>query len=241
MFMTLWHDFLYQPLFNALIWIYNNWTDANLGWAVVYLTIMLRLFLLPLSLVSEKNRVRNEELSLEISRLEKEFATDPVLRKQEIRRLLRSRKTTPWAKILVLGIQLLVLILLYQVFLRGITGEKILSILYPSVDFPGPIHTKFFGFELGERYGFIWPGIVTLLFMAEIYVDLRRKTTGLTRSDLWYFLLFPGAIFLVLWMLPMVKSLFLAVSFICSFGVAFLAKFLFKTAKQMVGTLPQKH
>ena len=35
MILNLWNDLLYQPLFNFLIWIYNTWTDGNLGWAVV--------------------------------------------------------------------------------------------------------------------------------------------------------------------------------------------------------------
>jgi len=60
--LTIWHDFLYQPVFNFLIWVYNNWTDQNLGWAVVYMTIILRLILLPFSIISEKNKNKNLEI-----------------------------------------------------------------------------------------------------------------------------------------------------------------------------------
>ena len=81
MLSTLWNVYLYQPLFNFLIWIYNNWTNMNFGWAVIYLTIVLRVLLLPLSLVSERNRVRNAELSAEIQRITKEYHGDAVLRK----------------------------------------------------------------------------------------------------------------------------------------------------------------
>ncbi|MBP7060891.1 MAG: hypothetical protein KBA91_02850, partial [Candidatus Moranbacteria bacterium] len=73
MLSTLWNDFLYQPLFNFLIWVYNNWTDMNFGWSVVYLTVILRLVLLPFTLVSERNRVRNAELADDVRKLAKEY------------------------------------------------------------------------------------------------------------------------------------------------------------------------
>lgn len=231
MFATLWHDLLYQPLFNFLILIYNNWTDMNFGWAVVYLTLLLRVVLLPFSLVSERNRVRNAELSAEIDRLSREYRSDPIMRKDEIRRVLRKRKVQPWAKIIVLGIQVLVLILLYQVFLRGITGEKILKILYPTVDFPGVINLNFYGFHLGEQFNIFWSGAVGLWLFLEIYFDYKNKNMkGLRKGDLLYFVLFPAAVFMVLWYLPMVKSLFILTSMAFSLIIAQISKALFKSA-----------
>ncbi len=233
MLSTLWNVYLYQPLFNFLIWIYNNWTNMNFGWAVIYLTIVLRVLLLPLSLVSERNRVRNAELSAEIQRITKEYHGDAVLRKEEIRRVLKKRHVQPWAKIIVLGIQVLVLVLLYQVFLRGITGEKILKILYPSVEFPGVINLNFYGFNLAQRYDVIWPGAVGLWLFLEIYFEFRHnKRTGLKKGDLLFFFLFPAAVFLLLWYLPMVKSLFILTSMLFSLIIAQISKVLFRSNKK---------
>ncbi len=204
----------------------------NLGWAVVYLTIMLRVVLLPFTLITENARVKNEELEEDIARLNKEFASDPILKKQEIRKVLRRRRARPWSKAIVLGIQALMLVLLYQVFLRGITGEKILKILYPSVEFPGVINTNFYGYELGERYGILWPGMVALFLFSEIYFDFRHKKTGLTRADLFYFILFPTFAFFILWMLPMVKSLFVFTSLVFSVVIAMIGRALFHKKKK---------
>ena len=107
--MTIWNDFLYQPLFNLLIWIYNNWTDNNFGWAVVYLTIILRIVLLPFSLINEYNRLKNEALYREIKQMDKVYQNDQELKKQEIRKILKQRRVQPWAKAIVLFIQALVL------------------------------------------------------------------------------------------------------------------------------------
>ncbi len=214
MFSSFWNDFLYQPVFNLLIWIYNDWANQNLGWSIVYLTILLRLVLLPFTIVTEQGKIKNQELYDEVQRIDREYKRDPVLRKQEIRRVLKKRRVYPWAKFISLGIQALVFILLYQVFLRGITGEKIIKILYPSIDFPGKINTIFFGFDLAQRYDIIWPGVVAIWLALEIYVMMRGKSAS--SSDLLYFIAFPGFIFVALWWLPMVKSLFILTSLLFS-------------------------
>lgn len=230
MLITIWNDFLYQPLFNALIWLYNNWTNANLGWAVVYLTIILRFILLPFTLVTEKARARQEDLGHQAEELEKAYRNDPVMRKEEMRKLLRQRRVRPWSKAVVLGVQVLVLILLYQVFLRGITGEKVIKFLYPSVNFPGKINTIFYGFELGKVHDWIWPAIVALFLLVEIYLGLR-KNKAVGKSDLAYFILFPAFSFLALWLLPMVKSLFILTSLIFSVIIHQLSKLIFRPIK----------
>jgi membrane protein insertase Oxa1/YidC/SpoIIIJ len=60
-----------------------------MGWAVIYLTISLRIVLLPFTLISERNRMKNQELEQEIERIDKEFQKDPILKKEEIRNTLK--------------------------------------------------------------------------------------------------------------------------------------------------------
>jgi membrane protein insertase Oxa1/YidC/SpoIIIJ len=229
--LTIWHDFLYQPVFNFLIWVYNNWTDQNLGWAVVYMTIILRLILLPFSIISEKNKNKNLEIREKAAQISKAFPNDPIMRKEEIRKVLKTRKVNPWSKAIVLGAQGLVLVLLYQVFLRGITGDKVIKILYPFIDYPGKINTTFYGFELGQTHNSLWALIVALLLFFEIYRNYRKHKVLLQKGDLAYFFLFPLFTFLLLWMLPMVKSLFILTSMIFSIIITQISKIFFKTNK----------
>ncbi|MDD2656675.1 MAG: YidC/Oxa1 family membrane protein insertase [Patescibacteria group bacterium] len=213
MWSFIWNDLLYQPLFNVLIWFYNNYAHQNLGWAVVYLTIFLRIILLPLTFVGERNKIRDVQVQEEIKKLEKEFRNDPAQLKTEIRQVARANKIHPWAKAISLGIQLLVLVLLYQVFLQGITGEKLLKTLYDWVDFPGSINVYFYGFNLGHVNDIFWPGLVAIILLVEIYIDFKKhKKAGVEKSDLFYFVLFPAFSFYILWLLPMVKSLFIITS-----------------------------
>ena len=229
MLLSLWNDYLYQPLFNFLVWIYNNWTDQNLGWSVVYLTLILRTVLLPFTLITERNRVRNEDLYSKMKQVEKAYANDPVLRKEELRKVLRKRRVQPWAKVVSLAMQALVLILLYQVFLRGITGEKILRILYPGVDFPGVINTMFYGFDLALDHDYFWVGLVTAVLLLEIYMEFRKRSSSLQKSDLAYFIFFPAFVFILLWVLPMVKSLFILTSMLFSIIIGWFSQQLFRS------------
>ncbi len=204
----IWQTWLYEPLFNALIYIYNNWTDQNLGWAVIYLTIIIRVITLPFSFIDEFKKSKNDEVFKKVDKLRKEFKNDSVMQNQEIRRLLKKQKVSPWAKAVVLVIQAIVFLLLYQVFIGGVKGEKVVKILYPFVEFPGVINTNFYGFDLAARYDILWSGAVALLIIFNIYLGFRRSKGGLNKSDLAYFILFPLAVFFFLWILPMVKALF---------------------------------
>lgn len=203
----IWNNFLYIPLFNALIWLYNDWGKENLGYAVILLTVGLRIALLPLSIVSERNKLRYKTLDKKIVEAEKAYKKDRVLLKEKIRELLKQYKISPWAKTLILGIQALVLVLLYQVFIHGITRTK-LNVLYPFVDRPEIIYTNFYGFELGLR-NLWWAVAVGAVLFIEIYLDQRRRKSQVTKNEQVYAILFPIMSVLALYALPMVKSLFI--------------------------------
>ncbi len=217
----IWNIFLYQPLFNALIWIYNTFAGENLGWAVVWLTIFLRIVLLPLNLIAESTGSRNQKAHEEAEKAIKAYKGDPVAQKEEARRIMRKYHVSPWAKALMLGVQLLVLILLYQVFIRGITNDRVAKILYQSVDFPGVINTNFYGFEIGRAHDWIWAGMAAFYLFCSIIVH-NRGESKMERSEAIYTVLFPVFTFAILWYLPMVKSLFILTTMVFSDSVSLL-------------------
>lgn len=210
-----WYKFLYIPLINVLVWLYNGAAGENIVWAVILLTVILRTLLLPLSIISERNKVRYRKLGEKFDQINKKFKGDPVERKNQIRKLLRQNKFSPWAKAVVLGIQVLVFVLLYQVFLGGVKGKVSLSILYSWVDFPVFINTQFYGFNASERSIF-WAAVVGGFLLLQVLLEQRRRRDGLTKKDLYYTILFPGSVFIFLLLLPMVKSIFLLTTILYS-------------------------
>lgn len=235
-FSEIWQLYLYQPLVNLLVYLYTNVAAENLGWAIVALTVCLRVVLLPLTILSERNKIVMEEMEQEVALAERHYRADPVYLKDHVRSLMKKYHVRPWAKTSALAIQLLVLVLLYQVFLTGVSGAQLAKILYPSVEYPGKLNTLFFSvqygstpadalaFDVGEQ-SIIWAALVALVLIINIAFKLskaKKEGTKLTGSDLTYFIAFPLASFLILWYLPMVKALFIFTSLMLSYLIAII-------------------
>lgn len=221
-----WHDWLYVPLLNFLMVLYNGPAFNNLGLAVVYLTVCLRLALLPFSIISERNSFKYEKLNEAIKILEKDFKDDPVARKERIREILKERKINPWASVILLSIQALALVLLYQVFMGGMSSEK-LSELYLSVTRPDSVNTYFLGLDLSEKN--LWASGIVALWLFIQGVKIQRKRKGfLEKGDIVFRYAFPGAVFVLLASLPSVKAVFILTSMLFSFIVHLFSPFFTK-------------
>lgn len=221
-----WHDYLYTPLLNFLIFLYSGPAFGNLGVAVIELTALLRTALLPLTIVEESSRFRYEKLNRRIEAIERDFKTDHVMKKEKIRELLKMHKVSYWSKVLLLGIQLLVLVLLYQVFIGGIRFTKG-EAFYSWVSVPAEVNTQFLGFELAGKSLF-WAAAVGVVLFLQIYTVQKQREHLVTRSDVMYLFLFPIFSTIILLLLPMVKSVFVLTSMFYSMAVFGIRKLFFR-------------
>ncbi len=210
-----WQQYLYIPLFNFLVWLYLNYSSDNLGIAVIILTIFLRVALLPFTIMTERGKIIGQKLRKEMEEIKKDFANDPVRKKIVIRQLLKKRKIRPWAKTVVLGVQALVLVLLYRVFLGGINTSEKLHLLYPGIPQPDFINTKFLWFDIGQT-NLVMPAIVAGYLFSQILINIWSQRHQLTKKEQIYSILFPASVFLILAILPSVKSIFILTSLLFS-------------------------
>lgn len=210
MFGEIWHDGLYQPLLNALFFIYENLAGENMGLAVIELTLAVRIILLPLSLISEHKTGILESLSRKLEGVMRDFRGDSIRQREEIRKILKTHHVNPWAKVVTLGAQVLVLVLLYQVFLGGLSAHK-LDDLYSFVRRPDFVNTVFLGFNVAAR-NLYWALAVGILLFIEIAVEQHARRNLLKQRDLFYRYAFPIVSVIVLSRLPMTKSLFILTS-----------------------------
>ena len=209
-----WNEYLFRPVFNVLIYFYNTYTSNNLGVAVIYLTVLLRIILLPFSVISIWKQEFYKKLSKDISKLTEAYKNDQVLQNQEIREFLKKHRVNPWSKAVVLGVQALTLVLLYQVFLGGIRGEKLQQI-YGWVGTPDFINSIFLGFNLGD-HSLLWAAAVGAYLFIEVTIGQRARKEFLVNADVVYRFFFPLLVFFTLYALPMVKSLFILTSLVFS-------------------------
>lgn len=160
MFKTL----LYQPLVNALFFLYRIF--GNFGLSVIGLTVLIRLILIPLTMPSLKAAKKIAELAPEIEKLKKKYGNDKKGFAQAQMNLYKENGANPAAGCLPQIIQLVVLIALYQAFIQVLKTDgdviaKLNGVLYPSLRLAEGtvINTKFLYLNLSNPDVFKLPGL----------------------------------------------------------------------------------
>ncbi|MCX6743505.1 MAG: YidC/Oxa1 family membrane protein insertase, partial [Candidatus Parcubacteria bacterium] len=148
---------LYQPLFNALVWLYNVLPGHDVGLAIIVLTLVIRLILFPLYYQSIKSQRALQEVQPKVDALRKQYKEDQEKLAKELMILYKNENVNPFSSCLPLLIQLPFLIALYQVFIHGLKSQS-MEMLYPFVNNPGTINTVSLGF-----FNLLQPNIVLAL------------------------------------------------------------------------------
>lgn len=141
----LFNTILYQPIFNLLIYFYNVVPGHDIGLAIILLTVLVKLVLLPFSLQSVRSQKALQELQPKIEELKKKYADSKEKLAQETMKLYKEQKVNPLSSCLPLLVQFPFLIAVYQAFRVGLTTTNF-SLLYSFVNNPGQINHVAFGF-----------------------------------------------------------------------------------------------
>lgn len=153
--------FLYKPLYNFLILIAWIMPGKSLGLAIILLTIIIRLILLPSSLKAARLQIKNLELQPKINKIRSEIK-DPKEQSQALMQLYKDEDVSPFGSCLPLLIQLPILIVLYRVFQSGLTTNGFVD-LYSFVSRPSTINTMFLGIDLAKPNAWALPIIAGVL------------------------------------------------------------------------------
>jgi len=145
-FTFLFQEVLYRPVLNLLVFFYNL-PFVDLGIAIIFLTVLIRLILWPLNSKAIKNQrdtqIKTKELQDKIKEIQEKYKSDPSRQNEELTKFLREKKLNPFASFLPMIIQIVVLIALYQA-LRNVLQPEGLSLLYSFVPKPNTISPMFF-------------------------------------------------------------------------------------------------
>lgn len=227
----LWTEIFFRPLLNLLVGLYNTIGLENLGLAIIWLTILTKIVLLPFSFEDEKQREKKIKLNLELGKLQSHFSTNPSVLRDEQKKLFAQYHIRRWPKVFNLIVQGFILLVLYQVFLGGIRLEEIVDSLYPFVSVPTSINTIFLGLDVSHP-SFILSFLPAAMLFATIIVDHGGRKTPWSLKDLILLIGFPLATLLVLWYLPAVKAIFIFFSMLFTAILRVLASFLLSIRQQ---------
>lgn len=134
--------FLYRPLFNSLVLIYNYLPWHDFGLAIIILTAVIRLILYPLSVKSLNSQRVLQKLQPKLQEIQKKHKNDKEKQAKETLELYKKEKVNPFSGLFLALIQLPILIALYNVFWRGLKSGE-LNNLYSFVLNPVNINPSF--------------------------------------------------------------------------------------------------
>jgi len=133
---------LYQPLFNALVLLYNYIPGHDFGIAIIFLTLIIRILLYPTSVKAVNSQRSLQKLQPQIQETQKKYKDDKEKQAKEILNLYKKEKINPFSGLLLALIQLPILIALYRVFWGGLNPKQLAS-LYGFIFNPGHINPLF--------------------------------------------------------------------------------------------------
>jgi len=110
--------FLAKPIFLLLQWFYN--IVGNWGWAIILLTVLIKLAFYPLSAAGYKSMARMKNVTPRLQALKERHKDDKAKMQQAMMDLYREEKINPMGGCLPILIQIPVFIALYWVLLASV-------------------------------------------------------------------------------------------------------------------------
>lgn len=154
---AIFHSIIYQPLYNALIFLYNVVPGHDFGIAIVLITLLLKFILFPLSQKQIESQKKLQELQPKIKAIQERNKDNKEKQTKELMEFYKTNKANPFGGCLPLVVQMVFLIAIYRVLLN-ISSAHLMAdtgALYSFVSDPGQIKSLFIGLiDLSKPF---WP------------------------------------------------------------------------------------
>lgn len=212
---------VYQPFLNLLVGVYwfleAIFGVADMGVAVIVFTIIFRMVLLPMHLASSRSENERREIEKMVSKIEKRFADDPVLLREEIKKVMSTNRKVMVFESIDLTIQVLIMLMLWRMFARGLVGED-LHLLYSFM--PGSMQGGFtlvFAGSIDLTHPNFGLSIITgLAIFTMEFLNLKFSPYPLNKNDQTVLAFLPFAAVTFFAFMPAGKKLFVLVTVLFS-------------------------
>jgi YidC/Oxa1 family membrane protein insertase len=146
------HAALYQPLYNGLVFLIGILPGADVGLAVLVLTILVKLALFPLSEKAVSTQLLMKLHEPELNDIKLKYKNDKEGQAKAVLNFYREHKINPFSSFLVLLIQMPIIISLYYVFYKGGLPNINHDLLYSFIKLPSEVNMHFLGLmDIGSK------------------------------------------------------------------------------------------
>ncbi|HPN96206.1 MAG TPA: YidC/Oxa1 family membrane protein insertase [Candidatus Moranbacteria bacterium] len=139
--------FIYQPIYNLLVLVYNIIPFHDFGIAIVIVTILIKFLLIPLSRKQIESQKKMQEMQPKIKEIQQKYKNDKEKQSKALMEFYKTNKVNPFSGCLPLIFQLVFLIAIYRVLFNISNAGLVVdgNGLYPFVSNPGQINQYFLG------------------------------------------------------------------------------------------------
>ena len=139
------NTFLYEPLYNTLIFLIGALPGHSVGLAIIVLTLMVKFLILPLTHKSTKSQAKMKKIEPEAQKLRDKHKNNKQEQAKQIMELYKKHGVNPFSSCLLMILQLPIILALYWVFYKGLNGGVEQELLYSFVLYPESINMMFLG------------------------------------------------------------------------------------------------
>ncbi len=229
--LSVFNEIIFRPLLNALIFLVDIIPGDELGFAIIFLTLVIRFALYPLSYKALKSQKQMSALQPKIKEIQKKYKDDKQKQSEEMMKFYKENDINPFSGCLPFLIQLPILIGLYRVFLSELNGGELTG-LYSFVSAPENINNMFLGLVNLTEPSLILAVLAgfSQFILSKMTFSLKKKT-GASKNDKPDFQNVMGK--QMTYVLPVI-TVFIAQSFPSGLVLYWLTTTLFSLAQQLI-------
>lgn len=212
---------LYIPFYNLLIFF--AWlTNGSVGWAIIFVTIIIRAALWWPSVKAQKATTKMQTLQPKMNEIKEKYKGDTQKINEETMKLYKEAGASPLGCCGPMIIQLVVIFILYQVFRISFNTDSY-NLLYGFTPRPEVLQTHFLGIDLSKPELWILPIlagatqlVVSLMTMPKSSPTQKADPAAMMTKQMTF--LFPIMTIFIARSLPSGLALYWVVTTIFSIG-----------------------
>lgn len=230
---TFFIETLYKPLYNLLVWLIDILPHADIGFAVIILTLVVKFILFPLSKKAIKTQLLMKDLEAPLKELREEYKDNPQELAHKTLDLYKEKGVNPFAGILLVFIQLPLVLVLYYIFARSGLPAINPSLLYSFIHYPEQIQTTFLGFiNLVSNKSFLVAFLVFITQSVQIRLSLPKQDSSSLPDSQFAQEFMKGLHFQMKYILPVLTAVF-AYSLLSVVGLYWIVGNIFSIAQEI--------
>lgn len=145
MISAIFHAAIYDPLYNGLVFLVDVVPGHDMGIAVVVLTILVRIILIPLSRRAVQAQLAMKKIAPEVEKIKVKYKDNREEQTKATFALYKANDIHPFASLGLVLVQFPILIALYWVFYKNGFPDVDPTLLYSFVRPPATVDLHFLG------------------------------------------------------------------------------------------------